>query len=598
MSRRLLMLLALIVLLPCGARAGTHALTPDFLQNMLLGERHALVIGVSNYSGGWQHLDGVGEEVAAVRSALSQQGFAVETLSDTAKGTPLLTKQAILAKLTAFLATRSAVPGRPVELLVYYAGHGATCFAPESDEVRHHIAGALACPPGTLKADEHSRGFLVPGDAPLLQSDSAGFAAFAAKAINVDLIVSKLPAAGPNVHLFFAFDSCFSGAIVSAATMRQAAFTARRSEPVWQLAAQPSSQVLTAGSYEQEVPDESLFSQSFVEGLAGAADANGDGTITASELMAYVRGEVKRLSLGTRYPTTPEFARVSGKGEFLFVSALGPTGLQSQAARQDAEEEAKAELTYNPGTVRKDCPNCPAMVWLKGGRFRRGSPLSEPGRAPGEIDSSSKAALSECDRFAMAEYEVTYDEWDECFNEGACRWIDDHGLGRGRRPVSGINLSDAQNYAAWLSAHTDRVYAVPDELAWEYAARAGARTARPWGDDLGVDLADCDGCGSRFDGSEAAPVGQFPKNGFGLYDVIGNVWEWACRVAPGQAFAGVCRGVLRGGSYMTAPRGDRLAVSAPFSQSYRAPNVGLRVMRYLGLTREDAPPAPVCHPVR
>ncbi|MDE3115278.1 MAG: SUMF1/EgtB/PvdO family nonheme iron enzyme [Pseudomonadota bacterium] len=598
MTQRLFALFALILLLPCAARAGTQALTPDFLQAMQLGERHALVIGVSSYSGGWQHLDGVGEEVAAIKSALNQQGFAVETLSDTAKGAPPLTKRAILTKLTSFLATRSAVPGRPLELLVYYAGHGATCFAADSDEVRHHIAGALACPPGTLKADEHSRAFLVPGDAPLLQSDSAGFAAFAAKAINVDLIVSKLPAAGPNVHLFFAFDSCFSGAIVSAATMRQAAFSVHQSEPVWQMASQPSSQVLTAGSFAQEVPDQSLFSQSFVEGLAGAADANGDGTITASELMGYVRGEVKRLSLGMRYPTTPEFSRVSGKGEFLFLSALGPTGTKSEAARQDEEEEAKAELTYNPGTVRKDCPNCPAMVWLKGGKFRRGSPLSEPGRAPGEIDSSSQAALSECDRFAMAEYEVTYDEWDECFNEGACRWIDDHGQGRGRRPISGINLSDAQNYTAWLSAHTDRVYAVPDELAWEYAARAGARTARPWGDDLGVGLADCDGCGSRFDGNEAAPVGQFPKNGFGLYDVIGNVWEWACRVAPGQAFAGACRGVLRGGSYMTAAKGNRLAVSAPFDQAYRAPNAGLRVMRVLGLTREDAPPAPVCHPLR
>ncbi|MDE3116646.1 MAG: SUMF1/EgtB/PvdO family nonheme iron enzyme [Pseudomonadota bacterium] len=598
MKQRLFALLAFLLLLPGGARAGTHALTPEFLQSMLLGERHALVIGVSKYSGGWQQLDGVSEEVAAIKSALSQQGFQVETLSDTAKSAPPLTKQAILAKLTAFLATKSAVPGRPLELLVYYAGHGATCFAADSEEVRHHVAGALACPPGALRPDEHSRGFLVPGDAPLLQSDSAGFAAFTAKAINVDLIVSKLPAAGPNVHLFFAFDSCFSGAIVNAATMRQAALTVHPSEPVWQMAAQPSSQVLTAGSYEQEVPDQSLFSQSFVEGLAGAADANGDGTITASELMAYVRGQVKRLSQGTRYPTTPEFARVSGQGEFLFASALGPTGLQSQAARQDEEAEAKAELGYNPGTVRKDCPNCPPMVWLKAGRFRRGSPLSEPGRAPGEIDSSSRDALSECDRFAMGEYEVTYDEWDECFNEGACRWINDHGQGRGRRPVSGLNLADAQSYTAWLSAHTDRVYAVPDELAWEYAARAGARTARPWGDDLGVNLADCDGCGSRFDGSEAAPVGQFPRNGFGLYDVIGNVWEWACRVAPGQAFSGACHGVLRGGSYMTAPKGDRLAASSPFSQTYRAPNVGLRVMRYLGVTREDVPPAPVCHPVR
>ena len=119
---------------------------------------------------------------------------------------------------------------------------------------------------------------------------------------------------------------------------------------------------------------------------------------------------------------------------------------------------------------------------------------------------------------------------------------------------------------AWLSSQTGAEYRLPSEAEWEYAARAGTATKYSWGNAIGVNLANCDdwgsgGCGSQWDGNQTAPVGSFGANGFGLYDMHGNVWEWvedcwnASYVgAPSDAspwLRGDCaKRVLRGGSWI------------------------------------------------
>ena len=126
-------------------------------------------------------------------------------------------------------------------------------------------------------------------------------------------------------------------------------------------------------------------------------------------------------------------------------------------------------------------------------------------------------------------------------------------------PVVCVNWTDAKVYVGWLSGKTGEGYWLLSASEWEYVARAG--TARYWwGDEIGRNRANCDGCGSRWDNRQTAPVGSFSANGFGLYDVHGNVWEWVedCRNgsyagAPtdGSAWeSGDCsRRVLRGGSW-------------------------------------------------
>ena len=88
-----------------------------------------------------------------------------------------------------------------------------------------------------------------------------------------------------------------------------------------------------------------------------------------------------------------------------------------------------------------------------------------------------------------------------------------------------VNWEDAKAYAAWLSKQTGKRYRLPSESEWEYGARAGTRTRYSWGDAIGVNRANCNGCGSEWDGTQTAPVASFVPNCFGLYDMHGNVWE-------------------------------------------------------------------------
>jgi formylglycine-generating enzyme required for sulfatase activity len=92
--------------------------------------------------------------------------------------------------------------------------------------------------------------------------------------------------------------------------------------------------------------------------------------------------------------------------------------------------------------------------------------------------------------------------------------------------VINVSWDNAQRYVTWLSKITGKTYRLLTEAEYEYAARADTRTAYPWGDDIGNDHANCAGCGRRWDLAQAAPVGSFAPSKFGLYDMVGIVWEW------------------------------------------------------------------------
>lgn len=128
---------------------------------------------------------------------------------------------------------------------------------------------------------------------------------------------------------------------------------------------------------------------------------------------------------------------------------------------------------------------------------------------------------------AVGRFEVTFAEWDACVAAGGCRRRpDDSGWGRGRQPVINVSWADAQEYAIWLVRRTGKPYRLLTEAEWEYAARAGSAVHYWWGNDAGHGEANCYDCGSRWDGRQAAPVGRFSPNPFGLYDMHGNVLEW------------------------------------------------------------------------
>ena len=126
-----------------------------------------------------------------------------------------------------------------------------------------------------------------------------------------------------------------------------------------------------------------------------------------------------------------------------------------------------------------------------------------------------------------------------------------------RAPVSYVSRDDAQGFIGWLNKKEGtQAYRLPSESEWEYAARAGTTTRYSWGNAIGRNRANCDGCGSRWDNERPAPVGSFAPNAFGLYDMHGNVTEWVagCYYFHYDNEEKRCEplAVLRGGSFSSA----------------------------------------------
>ena len=228
------------------------------------------------------------------------------------------------------------------------------------------------------------------------------------------------------------------------------------------------------------------------------------------------------------------------------------------------------------------------LVYIPGGTFRMGD-LSGVGDS-GELPVHSVTVSP----FRMGKHEVTFSQWDACVADGGCSYSPgDAGWGRGNRPVIRVSWDDIQAFIVWLNARAGGGYRLPTESEWEYATRAGSESLYSWGDEIGVNRANCDGCGGQWDARDrTAPVGSFPANAWGLHDVHGNVWEWVedClnsnyEGAPinGSAWmSGDCsRRVIRSGSWNTLPwdlRSSRRFTSG-ISRSDRFNGLGFRLAR-------------------
>ena len=245
----------------------------------------------------------------------------------------------------------------------------------------------------------------------------------------------------------------------------------------------------------------------------------------------------------------------------------------------------------NEGEVFRDCADCPEMVVVPAGSYMMGSPPDEPGRWD---DEGPRHRVTIGRSFAVGRYEVTFDEWDACRRAGGCsHHPGDEGWGRGNRPAIHVSWKDAQEYVGWLSEKTGRTYRLLSESEWEYAARAETDSPYYWGAEAGEGRANCGRCGGRGGGARTAPAGSFPPNGFGLFDMSGNVWEWVedCAHrdytgAPSDGSAwlkpGDCRlRVLRGGAWDDAVSRVRSAIRYWEFADTRRDEIGFRVARPL-----------------
>ena len=268
-------------------------------------------------------------------------------------------------------------------------------------------------------------------------------------------------------------------------------------------------------------------------------------------------------------------------------------------------ETASVRLgALKPGDTFRDCTECPDMVVVPAGRFTMGSPPDEPDR---QKDEGPAQSVTFARPFAVAKYEVRFDEWAACVQDQGCRAPQDEGYGRGARPVINVSWDDAKRYVAWLTKKSGKPYRLLTEAEWEYAARAGSKDAHFWDATSGSACAfanvlnptvkekykfawasfDCE------DGYVAtAPSGSFKPNAFGLYDMLGNVWEWvedcyheSYEGAPTDGAAwttGECSSrVVRGGGWNYEPQNVRSANRGRVTPGFRYNYLGFRVARTL-----------------
>src|SRR5262252_5705405 len=242
-------------------------------------------------------------------------------------------------------------------------------------------------------------------------------------------------------------------------------------------------------------------------------------------------------------------------------------GLITQAFAQGQEPKFNSNAqTSAPVTSFRDCSKgCPEMVVVPQGKFTMGAPAGEEGNLPAPYSGHSvpQHLVTIRHRFAIAKFDVTRDEYAQFVAEthrpdpDSCTTIEASGNGfivtngnwhstgfpqTGKDPVVCVSWDDAQAYVAWLSAKTGHVYRLPTEAEWEYAARAGTTTARYFSDNPAefcrhTNVGDLDyseqhpgdsdvnrGCRDGY--AFTSPVGSFPPNQFGLYDMLGDVMNW------------------------------------------------------------------------
>jgi formylglycine-generating enzyme required for sulfatase activity len=228
---------------------------------------------------------------------------------------------------------------------------------------------------------------------------------------------------------------------------------------------------------------------------------------------------------------------------------------------------------------------------IPGGSYLLGSPPNEAGRYANE-PAPHRVNLKP---FYLAVTETTnaqYARFLAATGHPAPVYWQDKNLNNPSRPVVGVTWQDARDFCQWLTQTTGVVHRLPTEAEWEAAARGGLQGAPyPWGQELPDaagryranyypnDFAD-DGF------SLTAPVGSFPANGYGLFDMAGNVSEWcADEKAPlggGTPFAAPDYRIRKGGSWRSRARDLRCA-ARKFSPPDTADGfIGFRVLRQIG----------------
>ncbi|MDH3596731.1 MAG: SUMF1/EgtB/PvdO family nonheme iron enzyme [Rhodospirillales bacterium] len=580
----------LVLLLACAGPASAQAI--DF------GEYHALLIANEKYRH-WKPLKTPHEDVADLEKILRERyGFKTKVIKDATRNDIVDELEALKRRLT-----------ERDNLLIYYAGHG---------KIRQDGGYWIG-----VDASKESRSrwlhYVTISD---LLDVEAGMKAR---------------------HVLVIADSCYSGAALrDEGVSSQMRANEARVDWLRRTIQTRARTILTAGGTEPVLDRvgtgrNSIFARELLARLRNNVDVM-EGQALHGSIKEDVHSRARRI-LGSD-AQVPEYGRIPGTGhdggDFLFrpgnirITAVSPDTTRGQefGIRGSEREEEVVVVTpprpaaprllrplvgtypeaYETGQTFKDCPVCPEMVVIPSGSFMMGSPKNEPDKDERlDTNEEPRHRVTMGYKFALSRYEVSFEQWDTCVKEGACPSIADEGWGRGKRPVMNVSWWEVQKYVAWLSQKTGKIYRLPSEAEWEYAARAGTQTSRFWGDDSirACKYANVNDLSSAYryvpsdphqcrDGYPyTAPVGSFVPNKFGLYDMLGNVSEWVEDTyhssyigAPndGVAWEGSFGAVWRGGAWNSVPSVARSASRGrddAIGKSFKYNSIGFRVARTL-----------------
>ena len=519
-------------------------------QRGTFNKSYAIVIGLSDYSGEWAPLESPYYDALKVRDYLiDKAGFDyVVTLTNREA-----TKDAINKYME---ETLPDMIGDKDRFLFYYSGHGT------QRELGDRVRGYLP----TLDSGKQTWGDMISMD--------------------------DIERWDENVHkakqVLFVLDSCFSGAAgVQTKGKGQKLYLDDLSKY--------GHHLITAGTKDQESYgsmkrwDGSLFTWAFINGLSGKADAGSkeyplDGVVSLTELSEYVKKKIKDEAAEDKSVNqSPQIHRLGdSEGEFFFIAE------ETRLKSLDTEGEKVIEHGWAVEVKGRE------MVLIPAGEFQMGSNDGEDDEKP-----VHKVYL---DAFYMDKYEVTNAQYrrfvqatghsepeGRAYVDGEKRsdfrpWSDSRFNGDSQ-PVVCVGWDDAQAYAKWAGKR------LPTEAEWEKAARGGLTDEKyPRGDSITHDDANYSGTSGKDVWSETAPVGSFDPNGYGLYDMAGNVWEWCAdgyyssyySMSPERNPTGPNTGfvrVLRGGSWyynLYAPFYLRVAYRYFNIPSYSYYGVGFR----------------------
>jgi formylglycine-generating enzyme required for sulfatase activity len=256
----------------------------------------------------------------------------------------------------------------------------------------------------------------------------------------------------------------------------------------------------------------------------------------------------------------------------------------------------RSQYTFSKGEriqdiLAGDIPG-PDLVVIPAGSFRMGDitgvgldnerPVQTQDLNQSYGISETEISVKAFETFVSATSYVTEAEKQKgcaAYEDGQAVWKDDRNwrtpgfTQNDNSPVVCVSMHDAKAYVEWISQASSQAYKLPSEARWEYAARAGKETDYWWGEGVSTDNANCGWCGSQWSNVSTAPVGSFERNDFGLFDTVGNVWEWT---TSNQAES---NSVVRGGAWNFAPRLARVSTRMELDSSFRSNYIGFRVVR-------------------